>query len=82
MTSKTAKAIQKHTLLESLLYHLVPGILIAVGYFPLAPIVKRAGYPPVMALILTAIFILVPVELGWCATASRFPGTSICCGCR
>lgn len=64
MTQKTQKAIQKHTVLESLLYHLAPGILIAAGYFPLAPLVQRAGYPPVMALVLTAIFILVPVELG------------------
>jgi uncharacterized protein len=64
MTSKVTKAIQKHTLLESLLYHLVPGVLIGAGYFLLAPLVQRAGYPSVMALILTAILILVPFEIG------------------
>jgi uncharacterized protein len=64
MTSKVTKAIQKHTLLESLLYHLVPGVLIGAGYFLLAPLVQRAGYPSVMALILTAILILVPVQMG------------------
>lgn len=64
MTQTTMQAIRKHTLLESLLYHLIPGILIGAGYTLLAPIVRRAGYPSVMALILTAVFILVPVELG------------------
>ena len=64
MTETTQQAIRKHTLLESLIYHLIPGILIGVGYYLLAPVVLRAGYPSVMALILTAAFILAPVELG------------------
>lgn len=64
MTLKTSKAVRTHTCLESLLYHLVPGLLIGAGYALLAPLVQRAGYPSVMALILTAIFILVPLELG------------------
>jgi len=64
MTQTTQQAVRKHTILESLFYHLVPGILIGAGYYLLAPVVLRAGYPSVMALILTAVFILVPVELG------------------
>ena len=54
----------KHTLVESLLYHLVPGFLIGGGYFLIVPAIRAAGFPSVMALILTAVFILVPVELG------------------
>jgi hypothetical protein len=64
MTDTPQQATKEHTLLQSLLYHLVPGILIGAGYCALAPVVLRAGYPTVMALILTALFILVPVELG------------------
>lgn len=64
MEQTTQKAIRTHTLLESLLYHLVPGVLIGAGYYILAPVVRQAGYPSVMALILTAVLILVPVELG------------------
>ena len=64
MTDTPQQAIEKHTLIQSLLYHLVPGILIGAGYYALAPVVLRAGYPTVMALILTALFILVPLELG------------------
>ena len=64
MTQTTQPPIRKHRIIESLLYHLVPGILIGVGYYLLAPVVQRAGYPSVMALILTAVLILVPVQLG------------------
>lgn len=64
MTDTPQQTLQKHTPLQSLAYHLVPGVLIGAGYYALAPVVLRAGYPTVMALILTALFILVPVELG------------------
>jgi len=55
---------RKHTLLESLIYHLLPGVLIGGIYYLLVPTIQSAGYPSVMALILTAIFVLTPVELG------------------
>lgn len=56
--------IRRHTLVESLVYHLLPGILIGAGYYLILPTVQRLGYPNVMGLVLTAIFILVPVEFG------------------
>ena len=61
---KIENDLHKHTLLESFLYHLLPGILIGAGYYLILPWIQAVGYPPVMALILTAIFILIPVELG------------------
>jgi len=60
----TQNDFRKHTLIESLLYHLIPGILIGAGYYLTVPAIQSAGYPSVMALILTAIFVLVPGELG------------------
>ena len=56
--------IRKHSLFESLLYHLLPGILIGAGYYLIVPRIQAAGYPSVMGLIVTAILILIPVELG------------------
>lgn len=64
MESITDNNMRQHTLAKSILYHLLPGIFIGAGYYVLAPVVLQAGYPPVMALILTALFILVPLELG------------------
>jgi membrane protease YdiL (CAAX protease family) len=56
--------IRKHSLFESLLFHLLPGILIGAVYYLIVPAIQSAGYPSVMALILIAIFVLVPIELG------------------
>ncbi len=64
MTNITDDVIRKHTVLESFLYHMGPGILIGAGFYLLAPILRSAGYPSIMAMISSAIFILVPVELG------------------
>jgi hypothetical protein len=56
--------IRTHSLFESLLYHLLPGVLIAAAYYPLAPAVTAAGYPSVMALALAAAGMLIPLEGG------------------
>lgn len=56
--------IRRHTLFESMVYHLIPGIIIGGLYYLLVPSIQAAGYPSVMALIITAIFVLIPVELG------------------
>ena len=64
MSTISESEYRRHTLFESLLYHLVPGLMIGGAYFLIVPAIRAAGYPSVMALILTAVFILVPVELG------------------
>ncbi len=56
--------LRKHSLIESVIYHLLPGILIGGVYFLIVPTIVKAGYPSVLALIVTALFVLVPVELG------------------
>lgn len=58
------ETLRQHTLVESVLYHLVPGILIGVGYLLIAPLTLKSGYPSVMALVLAAILVLIPLELG------------------
>jgi len=64
MSAAAETTYRKHSLFETVLYHLVPGFLIGAVYFLIVPTIRAAGYPSVMALILTAIFVLVPVELG------------------
>lgn len=58
------ESIKMHTITQSIILHLLPGILIGTLYFILAPIVVDFGYPTIMALIISAIFILIPFELG------------------
>ena len=45
--------------------HLIPGALITTFYFLTAPAIIRAGYPPLMAILLAILIILIPFELGF-----------------
>lgn len=57
--------INKHTLLKTIVLHLLPGILGGICFYFLSPIVKANGFPTIMALILSGIIILIPFELGF-----------------
>jgi hypothetical protein len=64
MDNNQPENLKQHTLIESLLFHLAPGIMIGVGYLFIAPLTLKSGYPSVMALALAAILVLIPIELG------------------
>ncbi|HDZ42292.1 MAG TPA: CPBP family intramembrane metalloprotease [Bacteroidetes bacterium] len=64
----------EHSLLKSVVLHLLPGILIGICYFALVPAVKSSGFPPVMALSLAALLILIPFELGFLLHRKRVEG--------
>lgn len=70
-----AHSVPKHTLLQSILLHLGPGVLGGAAYYALAPLVRSRGYPTLMALILAGVFVLVPVELGLLYAGSRQEGS-------
>jgi uncharacterized protein len=59
------EAVEQHAIGQSLLLHLVPGVLIGSCYYALRPILDRGGYPSMMALMAAVVLILVPVELGY-----------------
>lgn len=54
-----------HTLFQSIVLHLLPGILAGIVYYALVPVVRAHGYPGVMALVLAGIAVLIPLELGF-----------------
>ncbi len=56
--------IKKHSLAKSIFLHLFPGALVGLCYFLLAPVVTEYGFPNVMALIISGIVVLLPLELG------------------
>lgn len=58
-------SIKKHTILQSIILHLLPGILMGIFYFLIRQPLQKFGYPSIFALILAIIFVLVPVELGY-----------------
>jgi hypothetical protein len=51
--------------------HLIPGALVTVAFVPFAPLVQAAGLPPIAALLVAILLVLVPVELGIVLRAVR-----------
>jgi uncharacterized protein len=50
---------------------LVPGALMTLAFVVLAPIVESAGFPPLAALLLAILLVLIPIELGIVLRAGR-----------
>jgi len=57
--------IEKHSTAQSIILHLLPGILVGGGYFLARQPVANMGYPSIFALLLAFAFVLIPVELGY-----------------
>ncbi|HEX7555998.1 MAG TPA: CPBP family intramembrane glutamic endopeptidase [Leptolinea sp.] len=57
--------IEKHSTTQSVILHLLPGILVGCFYLLIRQPVINMGYPSIIALILAYAFILIPVELGY-----------------
>jgi len=56
---------EQHSIGQSLLLHLLPGVLIGSCYFAALPVLDRWGYPSMMALLVAMVLVLVPAELGY-----------------
>jgi len=57
--------IEKHSATQSIILHLLPGILVGAFYFLALKPVAKMGYPSFFALLLAFAIILVPLELGF-----------------
>ncbi len=57
--------IEKHSTKQSIILHLLPGILVGCFYFLVRQPVVHMGYPSIFALLLAFAFILIPLELGF-----------------
>lgn len=57
--------IEKHSTVQSVILHLLPGILVGAFYFLARQPVANMGYPSIFALLLAIALVLIPVELGY-----------------
>lgn len=57
--------IEKHSTIQSVVLHLLPGILVGSFYFLALKPVAKMGYPSFFALLLAFAVILIPFELGF-----------------
>jgi membrane protease YdiL (CAAX protease family) len=56
---------ERHSLVESIVLHLLPGILILLFYIITAPVAHKMGFPSFMALLAAIGLVLIPFELGY-----------------
>ena len=59
------KEIEQHSLLKSVILHLLPGVLIFLFFIILTPILTEKGFPTLFCLFLAVILVLIPFELGY-----------------
>ncbi|AEV28129.1 CAAX amino terminal protease family [Sphaerochaeta pleomorpha str. Grapes] len=65
MIEENTLEIEQHSVLKSLVLHLLPGMLIGMFYFAFYARFAKHGYPSIMALAVAVPVVLVPVELGY-----------------
>jgi membrane protease YdiL (CAAX protease family) len=56
--------VQQHTLAQTILFHLLPGLLITLVFIAIARVMNRFNLPPSLALLTTWLVIGIPIELG------------------
>ena len=68
---------EQHSVARTLVLHLLPGVLILAFFVAVAPLLWGLGFPPVMAIYLASVFVLIPFELGYLVYQARKSGTSM-----
>jgi CAAX protease family protein len=66
-----SRAVEQLSLPRLLALFLVPGALMTVVYVVIAPFIETAGFPPIAALLVAILVVLVPFELGVILRAGR-----------
>ena len=57
--------VRQHSLLKSLVLHLLPAALVMAFYVLTAPLIMRLGFPPGLTLLIGFLLIGTPIELGY-----------------
>jgi hypothetical protein len=58
------KQVSQHSLVLTITYHLLPGVVIVAGYALITPFLRNAGLPSAIGISLAVLLVLVPLELG------------------
>ena len=61
----TATSVEQHSWMQSIVLHLLPGVLILLFYIVAAPLAKELGFPSGTALFVAIGAVLIPFELGY-----------------
>ena len=62
---------EQHSLLKSVILHLLPGVLILLFFIIVTPILTENGLPTLFCLFLAVMLVLIPFELGYILYQSK-----------
>jgi inner membrane protein involved in colicin E2 resistance len=63
--TQTEASVEQHSLVQSIVLHLLPGVLILLFYIITAPLAEKLGFPSGTALFVAIGVVLIPFELGY-----------------
>lgn len=69
-------ADEQHSVVLTVVLHLLPGILLLAFYVAALPLVGGLGFPSLMAIFLGIVFVVVPFQLGYLVYRARRNGKS------
>jgi membrane protease YdiL (CAAX protease family) len=69
--SQTSPPTEQLSLPRLLALFLIPGALVTLAFVVIAPFVETAGFPPIAALLVAIVVVLLPIELGVLWRAGR-----------
>ena len=64
MNKNDSTGFPQHSLPRSVLLHILPGVLVTLAFVAIKPLFDSSGYPPLLAFLLTILFVDLPVLLG------------------
>jgi membrane protease YdiL (CAAX protease family) len=68
--------VKEHSMVETIGLHLMPGLAGTIAYVILAPVLINKGYPAILGLLIAALVVIMPIELGiLLAVAKKQSGT-------
>jgi membrane protease YdiL (CAAX protease family) len=74
--SGTPISPEQHTIPESVILHLLPGVLAGIVYFALAQPIRNLGFPSLFALLLAFVFVQMPFQIGFLLYKKKAGGDS------
>ena len=77
LSHQSSASVEQHSVLRTLVLHLLPGALLLMFFVAIAPILWGLGFPPAMAVYLAIVFVIIPFELGYLIYQARKNGTSL-----
>jgi hypothetical protein len=63
ISTLTNSDFPQHSIVKSLVLHVLPGILLTVAFLIFKPLLDSSGFPPLSAFLLAVVLVAMPVML-------------------